>query len=420
VANVLRLDVLKFSDEAARLREFLESRIVGQELAKERILRRYEEFCSPLRRPNKPIGAFIFLGPSGVGKTKAAKTLAEFFCGGEDALTRVHCPNYQNGHEISTLIGAPPSYVGYDDPKDTRQGSPPMLAQRSIDRFSLAYLTDRLEREDREIITLRQKIERLYKELELLDNDNSKDLKIKDREIKALEFNITFTEFELKERIRHLINQKDIISVILFDEIEKAHSSLKNFILALTDDGRAPLANGQITDFTRSWVVMTSNAGSEEIARVVAGGKNIAEVLSLRDPQKRKSDEIYHEAMRALRLAFNPEFLGRVEQDIIVFHPLSQDQRAKVLQMCLKDLWNFLAGSFPIELVVGDDVFAYVLEKGSDHPEYNARLIEDKLDKYIKEPLAILMNTGQVKMGDKVIVKLIKQNGNRQIIFEKE
>ena len=230
-------------EKLLKMEERLHERVIGQEAAVKAVAAAVRRARAGLQDPNRPIGSFIFLGPTGVGKTELARALAEFLFDDESAMIRIDMSEYQERHTVSRLIGAPPGYVGYDEG---------------------GQLTEAVRRKP--------------------------------------------------------------YSVVLFDEIEKAHREVFNTLLQMLDDGRLTDGHGRTVDFKNTVVIMTSNIGSQYINDP-----------TLTDEQRRDR------AMDALRQAFPPEFLNRVD-DIIVFHSLSRADLAQIIQMQLKRLRKILAG----------------------------------------------------------------------------
>jgi ATP-dependent Clp protease ATP-binding subunit ClpB len=254
--------------------------------------------------PNRPLGSFIFLGPTGVGKTELARALAEFLFDDEQAMIRIDMSEYQEKHTVSRLIGAPPGYVGYDE---------------------AGQLTEAVRR-------------RPY-------------------------------------------------SVVLFDEIEKAHPEVLNVMLQLLDDGRLTDSKGRTVDFKNSVVIMTSNIGSHFIAEVAATGE--------------LNEGVRRQVTDALRLHFRPEFLNRIDE-IIVFHPLTREHMKQIVDIQLRGLMNRLAER-KIKVELTEQAKEFLVQEGYD-PTYGARPLKRTIQKRVLDPLAVGVLEGEFAEGDRVVV----------------
>jgi ATP-dependent Clp protease ATP-binding subunit ClpB len=287
-------------EKLVRLEEHLHQRVVGQERAVASVANAVRRSRAGLSDPHRPIGSFLFLGPTGVGKTELARALAEFLFDDERAMVRIDMSEYMEKHSVSRLIGAPPGYVGYDEG---------------------GQLTEAVRR-------------RPY-------------------------------------------------SVILLDEVEKAHPDVFNVLLQLLDDGRLTDGHGRTVDFANSVLVMTSNLGSEFIAPDIA-------------------DELVEErVMGAVRGHFRPEFLNRVD-DIIVFRRLTRDQLRSIVEIQLGSLQRRLAER-RIELTVTPAAMDLLAELGFD-PTYGARPLKRVIQRQLADQLAIMMLDGTYTDGDQVVV----------------
>jgi len=282
------------------MEERLEARVVGQEEAVQAVSNAVRRARSGLQDPNRPLGSFIFLGPTGVGKTELARALAEFLFDSEAAMVRLDMSEYMEKHTVSRLVGAPPGYVGYEEG---------------------GQLTEAVRR-------------RPY-------------------------------------------------SVVLFDEIEKAHPEVFNALLQILDDGRLTDGHGRTVDFKNTIVIMTSNLGSQYLAEI--------------------SDEklMRERVMEALRLHFKPEFLNRVD-DIIIFHRLSQDQLREIVSLQMARLRKLLAER-QINLELSDKARDFLAEAGYD-PVYGARPLRRAIQHYLQDKLAPLLLEGRFQEGDTILV----------------
>lgn len=284
------------------MEERLEKRVVGQKEAIQAVSDAVRRARAGIQDPNRPIGSFIFLGPTGVGKTELARSLAEFLFDDENAMVRIDMSEYQERHTVSRLIGAPPGYVGYEEG---------------------GQLTEAIRR-------------RPY-------------------------------------------------SVILFDEIEKAHTEVFNLLLQLLDDGRLTDGHGRTVDFKNTVVIMTSNIGSRYI----------------HDLKRMDEAEMREKVMEALRAGFRPEFLNRVDE-IIIFHPLEIEQLKKIVEIQVARLKKYLMDR-KIDIRLTDSAKAYLAKEGYD-PTYGARPLKRLIQKEILNPLAMKILSGEFREGDTVEV----------------
>jgi ATP-dependent Clp protease ATP-binding subunit ClpB len=308
VSKMLEGEVKKLVTMEDRLRQ----RVVGQDAALERVSNAIRRSRAGLSDPKRPIGSFIFLGPTGVGKTELARALAEFLFDDEHALVRIDMSEYMERHAVSRLIGAPPGYVGYEEG---------------------GQLTEQVRR-------------RPY-------------------------------------------------SVILFDEIEKAHQDVFNILLQIMDDGRLTDGQGRIVDFKNTIIIMTSNIGSTYLqAENMRSADDFAKATEL--------------VMTALHGHFKPEFLNRVD-DIIVFTPLGKDQLVKIIDLRLEDLRRLLAER-KISIELTDAAKNLLFTEGYD-PNFGARPLKRAIQKLIQDPLALKILDGEVLHGDHVVADADKRSG---------
>jgi len=287
------------------MEERLAARVVGQEEAVQAVSNAVRRARSGLQDPNRPLGSFIFLGPTGVGKTELARALAEFLFDSEQAMVRLDMSEYMEKHTVSRLIGAPPGYVGYEEG---------------------GQLTEAVRR-------------RPY-------------------------------------------------SVVLFDEIEKAHPEVFNALLQILDDGRLTDGHGRTVDFKNTIVIMTSNIGSQYIAEVADEAQMRARV------------------MEALKLHFKPEFLNRVD-DILIFHRLSKEQLKSIVTLQIKRLQKLLEER-QLHLELTDAARDFLADAGYD-PVYGARPLRRAIQHYLQDKLAPMLLEGRFKEGDTILV-----DGNKQ------
>jgi ATP-dependent Clp protease ATP-binding subunit ClpB len=290
------------AQKLVHMEERLRQRVVGQDDALGRVANAVRRSRAGLSDAKRPIGSFIFLGPTGVGKTELARALAEFLFDDEKLMIRIDMSEYMEKHTVSRLIGAPPGYVGYEE------GG------------------------------------------------------------------------QLTEQVR-----RHPYSVILFDEIEKAHPDVFNVLLQILEDGRLTDGKGRTVDFRNTVLVMTSNVGSTAIFE-----------LSEKDPERARK-----EAMDALRVSFRPEFINRIDE-IVIFNPLGKEQLARIVGLLLKSVENLLAER-QITLEITPAATEVLLREGYD-PAYGARPLRRTIQRLIQDPLAMQILEGKVLPGDRVRV----------------
>jgi len=299
-------------EKLVHMEDRLSQRVVGQKKAIQAISNAVRRARSGLQDSARPIGSFIFLGPTGVGKTELARTLAEFIFDTEQAIIRMDMSEYMERHAVARLIGAPPGYVGYEEG---------------------GYLTEAVRRKP--------------------------------------------------------------YSVILFDEIEKAHPDVFNILLQILDDGRLTDGKGRTVDFRNTIIIMTSNIGTDLIQEI-------------KDPE-----EIEHKMMDSLRVHFKPEFLNRID-DMIVFHSLSKEHLERIVDIQLSYLKNRLK-EHNYEIALTKKAKTWIADVGHD-PTYGARPLKRAIQRYVENPLALKILEGTFKEGDNILVD-IDENGN--ISFQK-
>ena len=306
-------------DKLLKMEERLHQRVVGQDEAVHSVSNAVRRARAGLQDPNRPIGSFIFLGPTGVGKTELARALAEFLFDDDNAMIRIDMSEYQERHTVSRLIGAPPGYVGYEEG---------------------GQLTEAVRRKP--------------------------------------------------------------YSVVLFDEIEKAHREVFNTLLQVLDDGRLTDGQGRVVNFKNTIIIMTSNIGSQY----------------LNDPAL-SAEQKSTGALQALRAAFPPEFLNRVD-DIVVFHALDRSDLEKIVDIQLGRLRRMLAErNLKIELT--DAARRFLAAAGYD-PTYGARPLKRAIQQYIQDPLAMELLEGHFRAGDSIVADLAPQGDRltfaRQVVAE--
>ena len=308
-------------EESARLLQMEDSlhhRVIGQEEAISVISRAVRRSRTGLKDPKRPIGSFIFLGPTGVGKTELAKALAEFMFGSEDSLIKIDMSEFMERHAVARLVGAPPGYIGYEEG---------------------GQLTEAVRRKS--------------------------------------------------------------YSVVLLDEIEKAHPEVFNILLQILEDGKLTDAKGRAVDFRNTIIIMTSNIGAQLLNREAALGFK----TQIKDEDKIRRDERAHEEMirkidGELKQAFKPEFLNRIDARI-VFHSLREEQIRQIVDLMLKRVQNQLVEQ-EITLETTDDGKAFLVDKGYD-AAFGARPLRRAIQNHVEDPLAEGLLTGRFHPGDTVV-----------------
>lgn len=327
-----KIPVSKLTEKESKRLEKLETelhkRVVGQEEAVSAVAKAIKRSRVGLKDPRRPIGTFLFLGPTGVGKTELSKALADVVFGSEDALIRVDMSEYMEKHSVSKLIGSPPGYVGFEE------GG------------------------------------------------------------------------QLSEKVR-----TNPYSVILFDEIEKAHSDVFNILLQVLDDGHITDSQGRKVDFKNTIIIMTSNTGAQRIIDPKQLG-----FVTVQDDNKEHED-MKKNVMDELKRTFKPEFLNRID-DTIVFHALSEKNVRDIAGLMLKELKNRVQAQMDIELKFTDNMKKYIFEKGYDK-KYGARPLRRAIQTYVEDELAEAILAGRVHKGEVVTVTVKKIKGENGSVTEK-
>jgi ATP-dependent Clp protease ATP-binding subunit ClpC len=300
------------SDKLMKMEDAVKGRIVGQDEAVTRLAKAIRRTRAGLKSPSKPIGTFIFLGPTGVGKTELAKELARYLFDSEDALIRIDMSEYMEKFAVSRLVGAPPGYVGYEEG---------------------GQLTERVRRKP--------------------------------------------------------------YSVVLFDEIEKAHPDVFNLMLQVLDDGTLTDSLGRKVDFKNTIIIMTSNVGTKEIKSTGGFGFSGASEMD----QYKNLKNIVEDAMKRL---FNPEFINRIDETI-VFRNLDKEDIKKIIIIEMKDLIKNISNN-KMSIELQKSAIDFLAEKGFD-PKFGARPLKRAIQKYVEDPLAEELLLGHFKEGDKIIAK---------------
>jgi len=301
-----------------KLEQTLHKRVIGQEEAVNAVARAVKRGRVGLKSPNRPIGSFLFLGPTGVGKTELSKALAEALFGNEEAMIRIDMSEYMEKHSVSKMIGSPPGYVGHDD------GG------------------------------------------------------------------------QLSEKVR-----RNPYSVVLFDEIEKAHPDVFNILLQVLDDGHITDSQGRKVDFKNTVIIMTSNAGAKAITEPKKLGFAAKEDVE-GDYKKMKSN-----VMEEVKRLFRPEFLNRIDETI-VFHALNGEHMKKIVGLMCTELVNRAKKQLDIKLTIRDSVKKYIVEKGTD-TKYGARPLRRAMQTELEDKMAEAILNGEIARGMVVEVGILQK-----------
>ena len=329
VAGWTKIPVSRLTEsEASRLQkleETLHKRVIGQEEAVSAVSKAVRRGRVGLKDPKRPIGSFLFLGPTGVGKTEVSKALAEAVFGNEESMIRVDMSEYMEKHSVSKMIGSPPGYVGHED------GG------------------------------------------------------------------------QLSEKVR-----RNPFSVILFDEIEKAHQDVFNILLQVLDDGHITDSQGRKVDFKNTIIIMTSNAGAQSIIEPKKLG------FGAKEDEKQDHERMKASVMEEVKRIFKPEFLNRIDETI-VFRALNKDDMKKIIGIMVRDLQKRCKKQLQIDLVVREAAKESIVEKAYDR-KYGARPLRRKLQDEVEDRLADALIRGEIHTGDRVIVT----TKNKEIIVSKD
>jgi len=297
-----------------RMEGELHKRVIGQEVAITAVSKAIRRSRAGIKDPKRPAGSFIFLGPSGVGKTELARTLAEFLFGDEEALVRIDMSEYMEKHAVSRLVGSPPGYIGYDEG---------------------GQLTEAVRRKP--------------------------------------------------------------YSVLLLDEIEKAHPDVFNILLQILEDGRLTDAQGRTVDFRNAIVIMTSNIGASEIAKNTSIGFTVADETGM------SYDDMKNRIMGDLKKVFRPEFLNRIDE-VIVFHKLAKEEVKEIIDLMINRV-RVQVAEHELQLELSEDSKDLLVDKGWD-PSMGARPLRRAIQRYIEDPLADeVLRQGQMTPGSTVLVE---------------
>jgi len=327
VATWTKIPVTKLTESEAgrlaKLEKTLQKRVIGQEEAVTAVSKAVRRGRVGLKDPKRPVGSFLFLGPTGVGKTEVSKALAEAVFGNEEAMIRVDMSEYMEKHSVSKMIGSPPGYVGHED------GG------------------------------------------------------------------------QLSEKVR-----RNPFSVILFDEIEKAHPDVFNILLQVLDDGRITDSQGRMVDFKNTIIIMTSNAGATSIVEPKKLG------FGTNEDEKQDHDKMKFGVMEEVRRIFKPEFLNRIDETV-VFRMLNKNDLRSIVGILEKDLKRRCKEQLGFELTIRDSAKQLLVDMAYDK-KYGARPLKRKLQDEVEDPLAEKIIAGDLKAGDSVVVT----TKNKKIYFE--
>ena len=317
------LDPSLRSRDAQEFEATLRRKIVGQETALEKVVEIYQMFLAGLNAPNRPVGNFLFLGPTGSGKTRVVEAMAEALFGDSKAVIKIDCAEFQHSHEIAKLIGSPPGYLGH---RETH----PLLTQEALNQFHT-------------------------------------------------------------EKLR--------LSLLLFDEIEKASDALWQLLLGILDKATLTLGDNRRVDLSQCMIFMTSNLGAGEMCELINGGLGFAQKP---DKVDNKLDEkLNRAAVEAARRKFSPEFMNRIDKTV-VFRMLRPEHLEQILEIELGMVQQRIlqaTGNNQFVFTCTPSVKRFLLEEGTD-AKYGARHLKRSIEKNIVFPLANLVATGQVKLGD--------------------
>ena len=317
VAGWTKIPVNKLTENEAsrlaKLENILHKRVIGQEEAVSAVAKAVRRGRVGLKDPSRPIGSFLFLGPTGVGKTEVSKALAEAVFGREEAMIRVDMSEYMEKHSVSKMIGSPPGYVGHDD------GG------------------------------------------------------------------------QLSEKVR-----RNPFSVILFDEIEKAHPDVFNILLQVLDDGRITDSQGRLVDFKNTIIIMTSNAGASAIVEPKKLG------FGSKEDEKHDHEVMKNGVMEEVKRIFKPEFLNRIDETI-VFRTLNKEDMKKIVTLLAKELEKRCSEQLDIKLTIKESAKALIVEKAYDK-KYGARPLKRKIQEEIEDRLSEAIIEGKVRASDEVVI----------------
>jgi len=331
VANNSFLDPRVKCAQAQEFDQHLSALIIGQENAVRSMGSLYQLYLAGMNQTGKPVGALLFLGPTGAGKTRVVEAAADILFGDPNAVIKVNCAEFQHSHEIAKLIGSPPGYLGHRE-------TTPLLSQENLDRF------------------------------------HTKDIQL---------------------------------SLVLFDEIEKASDSLWKLLLGILDKATLTLGDNRRVDFSQSLIIMTSNLGAREMSELMEGRIGFAAARQLNNSNEIDLDEkIQRTAVQAASRNFSPEFMNRIDK-IVVFHTLNQEHLRQILELELRALQGRIMRSARTTFFFSctDSVKELLLREGMDS-RYGARHLKRSIERLLVMPMSNLVASGQIRLGDSIDVDL--------------
>jgi ATP-dependent Clp protease ATP-binding subunit ClpB len=334
------LDPTRRSTDAVEFEQQLRRRIVGQEPAIEKVAEIYQMFLAGLNAPGRPVGNFLFLGPTGSGKTRVVEAMAEALSGDSRAVIKIDCAEFQHSHEIAKLIGSPPGYLGH---RETH----PLLTQEALNQFH----TEKLK-----------------------------------------------------------------LTLLLFDEIEKASDALWQLLLGILDKATLTLGDNRRVDLSQCMIFMTSNLGAGEMSDLIHGGLGFAQTSAQFDAKM--DGKLMRTAVDAARRKFSPEFMNRIDKTV-VFRMLRPEHLEQILEIELGMVQQRIlqaTGNSQFVFSCTPSVKRYLLDEGTD-AKYGARHLKRSIEKNVVFPLANLVATGQIKLGDFI---RIDRNQEGNMTFTKE
>jgi ATP-dependent Clp protease ATP-binding subunit ClpA len=335
------LDPTQTGRDAEKLERNLLRRVVGQDEAVDHVVKAYQTYLAGMACPGRPIGNFLFLGPTGSGKTRMVESAAEALLGDPRAMIKIDCAEFAHSHEIAKLIGSPPGYLGH---RETH----PVLSQESLD----LYHTEKVK-----------------------------------------------------------------LSFVLFDEIEKASDTLWNLLLGILDKATLTLGDNRRVDFSRTLIFLTSNLGASEMSKLVNPQLGFASGIERSDEVTQK--KVSSVGLDAARRKFTPEFMNRIDKTV-VFNSLGENELRKIFDLEVGYIQQRILQSptaMPFVFYCTDEAKEHLLKEGTDI-KYGARHLKRVLERNIVQPLANLIATGQVGMGDRLCVELDSDSG--KLLFLKE
>ncbi|HET9402711.1 MAG TPA: AAA family ATPase [Candidatus Acidoferrales bacterium] len=334
------LDPSLRSNDTQEFEGSLRARIVGQDEALRAVVDMFQVFTAGLNSPGRPVGNFLFLGPTGSGKTRIVEAAAEILFGDPRAVIKVDCAEFQHSHEIAKLIGSPPGYLGH---RETH----PLITQEELAKFH----TEKLK-----------------------------------------------------------------LSFLLFDEIEKASDSLWQLLLGMLDKATLTLGDNRRVDLSQTVIFLTSNLGGGEITELMQGGMGFVQPKD--KPSDKLDNKVTRTAVEAARKKFSPEFMNRLDK-VVVFHPLRDEQLEQILEielgMVQRRVLETARGQFLFRVTSAARNF--LLKEGTD-TRYGARHLKRAIERHLVYPLANLLATGQVKLGDVICIDYDSKLGS--LVFERE